>query len=202
MEEAERHTKHVAQTEELYAAIGRFTVKFEHVCQAMQTVVAQLLQLNGLQHAGLANAVLSGLTADPMLAIFRASIVEVRKDALDAEEAKILKNVVTRIRKLIETRNDIIHRTWFVGWAAPTDEEFSSVTGWKFKNTGSGAEFRPLQFTKDDFNNRSMEADELTLIVNRMMGCLLLGRPFAPNFQIDADGGVHSPPNTSSGFGL
>ena len=196
MTQPERHARFLAETEELYAAIGRFAVHFEHVCHAMQLAVGQLLHMNGLRHGGLTNAVLSGLTADPMLSIFRASIVEARKGRMTAADTAILKNVVSRIRKLIEVRNDVLHRTWFVGWAAPSDEDFSSVTGWKHKNTSQGAEFRPVDFTKADFDTHSVEADALTGIVNRMAGCLLLDRSFASNFDVDQDGTVRVPAST------
>jgi hypothetical protein len=193
MDEGERRAKYHAQTEELYASIGRFAVKFEHVTHAMQRTVDQLLARNGLRHAGLANAILSGLTADLMLSIYRAAVMELRKDVMDDADVKIFKKVVNRIRTLIETRNDIIHRLWFVGWAAPEDQDFSTVTSWKFKNTSAGAEFRPLDFTKDDFNRHAAEAEELARVVNRMTGCLLIGTNFTKNFRLDEEGEVRVP---------
>jgi hypothetical protein len=201
MDETERQVTFDRQTEEIYAAIGRFAVSFEHVCHAMETTLHQLLSIHGLQSGGLANAMLAGLTADPLLKIFRAAIMEVRREKMDPTDEKIVRNVVKRITALTEARNDIIHRMWFVGWAAPTDTDFSTVDGWKFKNTAAGSEFRPLRYTKTDFDSETAEANELTRIVQRMGGCLLLGKPFRLNFQLDPDGAVRLPPNTSAQVG-
>jgi len=189
----ERSEKYLAQTEELYAAIGRFAVKFEHVVHRMHACVASLLIASGLKNDALANAVLAGLTADPMLTIFRAVVFEYRGDSLDAPDRKILDNVVTRVRKLIESRNDVIHRTWFVGWAAEFDTDFGEVMGWKFKNSGKGVEFRPLHFTRADFDTLSVRADELSAAVGRIDGCLLMGTTFAKNFVVDEQGNAQIP---------
>jgi hypothetical protein len=48
VDETERKEKYEQQTEQVYAAIGRFAVKFEHVCHAMYSGVMNLLQ----QHEG------------------------------------------------------------------------------------------------------------------------------------------------------
>lgn len=201
MDDTERRAQFDRQTEEIYAAIGRFAVNFEHVCHAMETTLHQLLAVHGLQSGGLANAILAGLTAEPLLKIFRAAIMEVRRGEMDSTDEKILRNVVKRVTTLTETRNDIIHRMWFVGWAAPTDTDFSTVDGWKFKNTAAGAELRPLRYTTTDFDSWSKEAQELTRIVQRMGGCLMLDRPFRLNFQVDADGVVHLAPSASPPVG-
>jgi hypothetical protein len=184
----ERRAKWSMQTEELYAAIGRFAVKFEHVVHAMERCVSTLLTVHGLRNAALANAVLSGLTADPLLAIFRASLVEVRGATSGTEDDRILKALFARIRKLIESRNDVIHRMWFVGWAADTDEDFSAVTGIKFKNTGKGVEFRTLDFTKQDFDALSAEADEIARMVWGLIGLVVSEVPLARGLLIDVDG--------------
>ncbi len=49
MNNPERQQKYLIQTEQIYASIGRFAVKFEHVCQAMHSVVMNILQQHGLR---------------------------------------------------------------------------------------------------------------------------------------------------------
>jgi hypothetical protein len=201
MDEAERKQKYEQQTEQIYAAIGRFAVKFEHVCHAMHSGVMNILQQRGLQDQKLANAVLEGLTAEPLRRMFAATVAQIRGDQLTGDEKRIFKNILRRVIELTETRNDLIHRTWFVGWAAPTDEDFSTVAGWKFKNTNQGVEFRPLQYTPSDFDGFSAQADELADIINRLNGCILLDRPFTTNFVLDADGIVRLPKGSQSNEG-
>jgi hypothetical protein len=166
--------KYNEQREELYAAIGRFAVKFEHVCHAMSTSVSSVLQFDGLQNGAMAEAVVTGLTADPLLAIFRSAILAARESD---EDRKVLADVCGRIRKLIEERNDVIHRTWWVGWTDLRAQDFSSADSWKIKHTAKGAELRPREGTRDNFDDLSREADELTDAVQRITGCMLLGSP-------------------------
>jgi len=188
--EAERKTKYAQQTEQIYAAIGRFAVKFEHVCHAMHSGVMNLLQQDGLRDQRLANAVLEGLTAEPLRRTFAATVAHVRGDQLVGDEKRILANILNRVTRLTEARNDLIHRTWFVGWAAPTAEDFSTVSGWKFRNTTKGVEFRPLKYTAAEFDSLSAQADELADLVNRVNACLILGSSFGANFVVAPDGMV------------
>ena len=108
MNEEEREEKYKTQTEELYAAIGRFVVKFEHVCQAMYGAILWALQSNGLRTQRLADTILAGHTAEPLLKIFGSLLVEIRND--DEQDRKIVRNFLKRVQELIEKRNNIIHR--------------------------------------------------------------------------------------------
>jgi phosphopantetheinyl transferase (holo-ACP synthase) len=107
-----RREQYEKQTEEIYTATGRFTVKFEHVCEAMNTGIVAMLDFAGLRNQRIAQAVLAGLTAAPLRTMFAAVLAESCKDRLDDSEQKIISNVLSRVTKLIESRNDIIHRTY------------------------------------------------------------------------------------------
>jgi hypothetical protein len=202
MDAAERRERHRKQTEQIYAGIGRFAVKFEHVCHAMHSCVMNLLQHNGLKNQQLANAVLEGLTAEPLRRMLAAAIAETKRDQLIGEEKQILDNIIRRIVDLTEARNDVLHRTWFVGWAALADDDFSTTAGWKFKNTKKGVEFRPLEYTSANFESLATEADRLTEIIRCLEYCLLYARPFASNLAVESDGIVrrcHDKPPAQKG---
>ncbi len=160
----------------------------------MQTCVLQLFTLHGLTNSRLGDAALSGLTADPIQRVFRSAVVEARKpDGMSAADEKILANVCKRIRTLTETRNNVLHRTWFVGWFGEEESDQSTVHGWKFENTAKGAEFRPLQYAVTDFDDLSNQARLLANCVRRIAGCLLIGTTFEKNFTFDGDGNALSP---------
>ncbi len=188
MNEKDRTVLHRVQTDELYAAIGRFAVKFEHVVHAMQMTVLQTLQVNGLSSQPLANAVTAGLTAEPMTRMFGAVVAEARRSDPGENERRIISNLLKRIRALTEQRNDVIHRTWFVGWASPDQSSFEETVSWKFKNTGDGATFSPRSSTAADFDELSKTADELTELVNRVTGCILLNQPVSAMMSLDGSG--------------
>jgi hypothetical protein len=192
MDKIECQEKYETQTKELYAAIGKFTVKFEHVCHAMSNTILWALQSDGLRTQRLANAVLTGLTADPLRKIFGSVLAEVRHD--DEQDKEIVKNVLKRVQELTESRNNVIHRTWFVGWVSLEDSDFSVVPSWKFVNTTEGTEFRSLSYSATDFDELSAKADELADIINRMCCCLTIDCRFTNNFNVDPDKTVRRVP--------
>jgi hypothetical protein len=187
----EREAKRREQSEALYAAIGRFAVKFEHLCFRMSTCIIFVLHDDGLRTQHLANALLADLTAYPLLQSFRAMVAELRKN--DSNDMRILNNVSNRIEELIEERNDVLHRTWFVGAASDRQQDFSKAPSWKFRKTRTGPKFKPREGSVDEFNTLSSEAAELTNIILRITDCLHLGKPFSSNLKVDTDGIVRLP---------
>jgi len=191
MDKKEKEEKYKAQTKDWYAALGQFVVQFEHVCSDMETCIIFALHGDALRNQNLAQALLADLTAAPLLQSFRAIVAELRKN--DKEDLRILDNVSKRVEKLIEDRNDVVHRTWFVGWAAVEQEDFSTVGSWKFKKTKRGPEFKPKSYTSSDLDDLSKNADELAKTIFRMNGCLGFGTSFSMNFKVDKDGTVRLP---------
>ena len=181
------------QTQAQYAAIGRCAVSFEHVCHAMVSTVLSLLHSQGLRNQRVANALLAGLTANPLRMIFHSVIAEVRGEKLQGDELRIVDNITKRIRDLAESRNDLIHRTWFVGWVAEDDNEFATVTGAKVRKNKEGVRFEAKEFSIDDFDRFSTEANELTQIINRLNGCYGFDFDVSKNFLIEGDGTVRTP---------
>ena len=100
--------------DELYAAIGKFCVEFEQLCFEIQNTIMTILDKEGLQNEAVLKILLSGDTAEPLrqklLALLPATV------SLNDQEKKIVKNMFSRIQKLINLRNDILHATWFIGW--------------------------------------------------------------------------------------
>jgi hypothetical protein len=186
-----RKEKYKVQTKDWYAALGQFVVQFEHVCKNMETCIIFALHGDGLRNQNLAQALLTDLTAAPLHQSFRAIVAELRKN--DTEDLRILDNVSKRVEKLIEDRNEVVHRTWFVGWAAVDQEDFSTVRSWKFKKTRRGAEFKPKSYTTSALDDLSKKADELAKIISRMDGCLGIGTSFSKNFKVEKDGTVRLP---------
>lgn len=199
MDEAQRKALHQAQTDGLYAAIGRFAVKFEQLVHAMQTGILILLQSDGLRSQALGNAVLAGLTADPIKRMFRSVVAEILKGSPDSPDQKILNSIMKRVQALIEERNDVIHRVWFIGWASADQTDFSSASSFKHKNTKDGPRFSPREATAQDFDLLSSRAEELMHLVNRVTGSLITGGKLERNFDVDAEGLVTLPPGTRPG---
>ena len=190
MDEEERQEKHQRQTNELYCAIGKFAVKFEQVCHNMQNGIVVILLRNGLKNERLGDALLSGVTADPLRKAFGALIKEALKDHADATDAMIVDYILKRVQELTETRNDVIHRTWFIGWASPSDTDFSLASGSKIKHGKKGVDFSLREYKVEDFDKFSAQADEISGLVNRLYVAVATGISLSKNFAIDSNGRV------------
>ncbi len=188
MEPVDRQQKFEAQTAEVYQAIGKCSVKFEHVTFTMQQAITFLLHKGGLKNQRLANVILADLTANPLKSIFQAMIPE--SSELSQEESNICDKIFFRTQKLIERRNDIIHSTWFVGWANPDDTDFSEVTGAKRARGKQGAVFKSLKHTAADFEAFARECDEVAELLHRLLACLIYDFKIIKNFVVSADGSV------------
>ena len=191
MEPVDRQQKFEAQTAEVYQAIGKCSVKFEHVTFTMQQAITFLLQKGGLKNQRLANVMLADLTAYPLKSIFQAMIPE--SSELSQEERNICDKIFSRTQRLIERRNDIIHSTWFVGWAHPDDTDFSEIAGAKQARGKQGAAIKSFKHTAADFEAFARECDEVAKLLHRLSACLIGDFKIIKNFMVSADGSVSTP---------
>jgi UDP-2,3-diacylglucosamine pyrophosphatase LpxH len=183
MNKSEREARPQEQSEALYASIGRFVVRFEWVCEQMTSCIIFVLHGDGLRTQNLAWALLADLNANALLQSFRAVVAELRKD--HAGDMLILEKVSTSVEALIKQRNDVIHRTWFIGWGSGQE-----VDSWKFKKTKAGAKYKPRKGSVDEFNTLSNEADELAKIISLISAYLMLNEPFSNGLKVEGDGTI------------
>ena len=116
---------------------------------------------------------------------------------IDAHERKIIDNLLKRIDKLAEQRNDVIHRTWYIGWASEDQEDFSTASGVKSHNLKIGNRSSSVEFSRSEFDKLSLEADALTALLSRLSACLTFGDSIDNNFIIDPDGNACCSPQSA-----
>lgn len=191
MDEDKRQELREEQSAELYRAIGEFTVKFEHVCHALQTTIIFMLHKAGLQQQSVAHVILAGLTAEPLKTLFAALVAETQ--TLDDDEHKIVNNALMRFQSLTEKRNGIIHSTWFIGWGNEQTTDFSTADAFKYHKNKQGAAYKSLKHTVEDFALVTAEATALAGIFQRLNGCFVGGFKVAKNFSVESDGTVSVP---------
>ncbi len=189
--------KYDNQVKELYAAIGKACVDFEHVCHALRIAILQMLQAHGLTNQKVSQVMMAELTAWPLLSIYQALIAETLE--LTEIEKRVCKQLCTQVDKLIQRRNEIIHATWFVGWAGCDDTDFSEASGHRWKRDKSGSEISVekqeakafLLFAKECLET----ADHLmALPVIALSGDLKIER----NYCINSEGKVARLPSNDS----
>lgn len=178
------------EVQRLYAALGRFIARFEHVNHAMNSVVTAILEDNGLRDYKLALAVLAGVSGEPLRKNLEAVLAYVVSPV--ASERDILTNVMGRIVTLIQRRNDIVHRTWFIGSTDAENPDYSRATSIKFRKNKDGAGPTFLDLSIAEFDALSAEADELTGLVRGIGNSIINGSPLASRCTVDPNGKVRS----------
>ena len=188
MDGAERRRAHKEQTTALYAAIGEFAVKFEHLTFALSNGIELILSVNGLRLQSLSFAVVADQSAESLRSMFNTSVVEVCKPTGRNED--LLKRAMQEIQAAIEERNDIIHRTWLVGWADITNPDFARTRSHKMKKTGAGLKDRQREATVADFDRATEIVVRLASVVNILALSSVDNTPFDKNLDIDASGRI------------
>lgn len=181
------------QTDDIYRAIGKFSVKFEQLIFYMGQGITFFLSQSGLKNQQLSNIVLAGLTAQPVKNMFSAMIYEFIKSS--DSERKIVKEILNQVQSLIERRNDIVHSTWFVGWANPSDTDFREVSGHKLTKGSSGAGVKVFNFTSADFDQFSDDCDSTSALVKRLWGVIIAEMSIESNFYYSDSGELIGAPN-------
>ncbi len=184
--ENERKAEFDQQTAELYEAVGKFAVRFEHMCQALRSGITFMLQRHGLANQNVATLLLADLTAFPLQNIFSSVLAETVE--LTDDGRRIINNIMKRCQKLTEERNDVIHNAWYIGWASPQQTDFHETTAMKPHRDKKGGEFKVFKRTAEDFLKLVDLADELTALVNRAWGCVATNSRIENNFEIDPEG--------------
>jgi len=180
MKNIEQRSQYDKETGEIYQAIGRFTVKFEHVVQAMKQGIVFILELQGLRNQQLSTILLSDHTAEPIRSIYNAIVSEVR--VFTKDERLILNSILEEIKVLTVERNDIIHGTWFVGRSnADSNSNFSDLPAHNYKKQNS--KIKQFRNQSCDFDHLSIRCDDVVTLVNRFTGCIMDNLSIVNNFD-------------------
>jgi hypothetical protein len=179
------------QSKDLYALLGEFVAKFQIICMELH---AGILFMAGLRNESVMRAALADMTAQPLLNTYRSIASDVYK--LKESQSEILLNVVNRVQALITKRNEILHGTWFIGWADTHETDFSSAGGLKARHTKDGVRQKLLGISSAEFEPLIRECDLVAEIVNRLASMATFGYDFSKNF-IQADGVVSVPAHLS-----
>jgi hypothetical protein len=120
----------------IYQALGRFTVEFSRMVDAMETDLYFTIGGNQL----LLRSITAELTADPLRRAWRSIMTQATE--LSPRDLDVLAKLAYEISEVINLRNDWAHGTWFVGFGS--EEVQSQASLMRFKNSAKGLA-RPSQ---------------------------------------------------------
>lgn len=185
-----------AQTEKLYAKVGKIVVLSEHLNTAMSRCSSQVLEVQGLPQ-NYAQTVLIGQNLENMRRTWE-SLMKVYYTG-DPNAIDMINHLSTRLDNIIQRRNDTVHRLWYIGWGNEQTESYETATSTKGKRDIGKKGGGGIKYTKKDtkdFEDIIDEMQKLTSLVMRFMGCVVMivfhpdgskGKPVA-NFHYDEKG--------------
>ncbi len=190
--ENDSEKKYEEQTEDLYAAFGKFAVEFEHICNYLRAITKTILAREGLQNERVMHVILAALTAEPLRTLVQSLIHETL--TLSDTDKKIVRKLLNRMQELTKTRNEVLHGTWFIGWAG-VDDDFSNAPGIKIKSNKEGAVVKSFNWNVADFEELTSEVIQLANLFGRLNGCIAEDSKIESNFVINPDGTCSSVPH-------
>lgn len=186
--EKSREQRFERQTKEQYEALGRFVQEFEQMVDAARFGCLMITAGNGREQQRM-NIVLhhSALSAMPMFEIFRALLgTIIYRDGFDIAEQKIftsvIKDVHERYRSVASKRNDLIHATWYIGWASEDQQDFSEFLAKKHKVTGDQLKLAKNPTNTTELELITQECSRLNEVIRALFFCGAIGLSAAKNF--------------------
>jgi hypothetical protein len=153
--------KYEAQTAELYQALGKFVVKFEHLMWAAKHRINLLCGLS--QESSL---LLEPYTPHQTIDLLNDLIRQrAEKLSLTAEDQELFRALVSDLRSVTSERNKVIHTTWYIGWCSEKDTDFSEAHGHKFS---SQMNFKAHKVNAAIFESLSSKCDSLYRVMFTM----------------------------------
>jgi hypothetical protein len=183
-----REAKRKRQVDEIHAALGRYVEAFERVVAWIRTGCVFLTSLTvqppkNIKQQQLMNVVFNhrSMTADNLLRIYRALVGEIVNDkdtTFDPKERVAITGVIRQFDKdfqeAVNTRNDYLHGTWYIGWGNASTEDWSEIGFSRAKATNEGLRFVKGPKSAADIDALTEECGRLTDFFLRFHGCLLL----------------------------
>ncbi len=193
-DEEAREQKREQQTNEIYAAIGKYVIAFELLVHAVRTACILLTTANN-KHQQLMNIIFHHklMSAWPIFDVYQSLVGHLvfehdTNDGANSEETKIIRDVLKQInidyQAICDKRNDHLHATWLVGWGNETTTDFSKIGFIKGKPTRDGLKFMPGPENAEGVTALAKECDDLTDFFWRFHGALTwhTGPRVAKNF--------------------
>lgn len=185
MNSVDRQRKYTKQTNQQYALLGKFVNKFELMIYQLRESIKNNAGLQDIRQQKISNIFLAEATANSLINIYRSIIL--LNPNLDKFTSTLISSLYKRTKDLISKRNEIIHGTYFIGWASQDDVEFSTSLGFKNKNKAIGVVTEPLELNKENMQESINECEFLTNFYLRFSMCLMMGFDMHKNLPLSEE---------------
>jgi hypothetical protein len=181
MPDETRNEKYQRQTKEQFEELGRFVQQFEQMVDAARFSCVQLTS-SSAQHQSLMNVTFHhrSMTAEPLIQIMRALYGEkIKTIKPETEEVDTISSILSQIgrdySKLAGKRNELLHGTWYIGWANPADDDFSDLKVAKFKTPATGLALAETPKKVEDLREITAECKRVGDLIRALILTLIAG---------------------------
>jgi hypothetical protein len=190
-----RDQRRKRQTDEIYVTLGQYVEAFEQLVHVIRGMCI-LLTSHTPKHEQLMLIVFNyeTMTARPLFALYRAFIGQMLNDknasVSDEERTAIfgaLKTFDTDYQVAIDTRNNYLHGTWFIGWGNDQTTDFSEIGFSRFKVRNGGLSQVSGPKSAKEIESLVTECERLRDYFLRLHGCITdhRGPCVSKNFTLD-----------------
>ena len=193
MDEEERREKVERQSNAIYLEIGRFIVTFERLMRSVHDAIHFIPArvVSSKDHVAEQAQTFARLAKRPVEAVFEEFFESASRAAVATPKGvDLLREVVGQCNALKKDRNDAVHNTWMVGYAAPGDTDFSKVTGFRHAREKGGVKFQSMETTAEDFALLTERAKRLKQQVEIILCCAALGDTYESHLRHDESGQI------------
>ncbi len=173
MDEKERQEAYKAQTAESYRLLGEFVAEFELLMFTMRSVLEREMGGGPGGQLGV-QALTVELTAWPLSKSFNSYALSRTKGNPIAQKA--IPMFKDHFQKLIETRNDLLHGTHFIGWASQEQVDFSKPEMLRLKNNKGGVTNANVSISHDSMAAYIVRAKQLNKVAMAIGVHLILNK--------------------------
>jgi len=172
MDEDKRKATYLAQTAESYRLLGEFVAEFELLMFTMRSVLEREMGGPGGQSG--VQALTVELTAWPLSKSFNSyALSRTKGDPIAQKAIPMFKD---NFQKLIETRNDLLHGTHFIGWASQEQVDFSKPEMLRLKNYKGGVMNANVSISHDSMAAYIVRAKQLNQVAMAIGVHLILNK--------------------------
>lgn len=176
----------MTEINKLYECYGRFAIKFEKTCGAIEILIDKILEIEGLKRKETRDIILAGLTAEPIRSLAQSLVGEYLKPS--KEDEKIISSIFTQFQELTSKRNVILHSRLST-WSITNGEKHTAyATGYKLHKTKKGETNKDLEYSSESIIELHDEATNIFNSICCLRQCIENGNLLKNAFIRGQDG--------------
>jgi hypothetical protein len=185
---------------EQHAALGRFVEAFESMVNEVRSVCIKMLQRTP-EDWELLNIVFhhNALTAKPLFEIMRALLAQILNDksriaahGIDNADRDgffgVLREIAGEYSELVNMRNNLLHGTWFIGYADADNPDAAKFFVNKFPAAATGLKLVDLPVSIEELDGLSVRCNRTRTWIGMVEACFVFsktGLKFKEHFRRD-----------------